>query len=344
MSLRRGFATILAVGAVLAAGTIPTASATPSGAPEVRELATFAPGCSGICGSGSTIGPDGALYVTDPQAGRIRRVDPNSGDVTTFAQGFPPLIPAVGGGGAVDVAFLGGTAYVIVTGVEPELGGEPGAVDGLYRVNPDGSTSVIADIGAWSIANPPQTAFDLATGFLYAMQPFYDGFLVTDGHHNRVLRVRLNGEISEVVALANVVPTGLETSGHKVYFAEAGPVPHVPETGKVLALDVRTQEAALLASGARLAVDVELGPKHTLYVLSQGVWDWPNIPANAGLPASPNTGKLFRVDRHGNVVAVVGGLDRPTSVEFIKDTAFIVTLTGKVIEVDHVSRHHPAHP
>ena len=200
------------------------------------------------------------------------------------------MIPAVAGGGAVDVAFLGGTAYVIVTGVEPELGGQPGAVDGLYRVNPDGSTSVIADIGAWSIAHPPQTAFDLATGFLYAMQPFHDGFLVTDGHHNRVLRVRLNGEISEVVALANVVPTGLETSGHKVYFAEAGPVPHIPETGRVLALNVRTHQATPLASGARLAVDVELGPKHTLYVLSQGVWDWPNIPVNAGLPASRTPG------------------------------------------------------
>jgi sugar lactone lactonase YvrE len=340
MSLRRRFATILAVGAILAAGTMSTASAKPSGSPVVRDLATFAaPGCTGVCGSGSTIGPDGALYVTEPRAGRVRRVDPNSGEVTTFAQGLPQSIEAVGGGGAVDVAFLGRTAYVIVTGVEEALGGQPGAVDGLYRVNPDGSTSVIADIGAWSIAHPPQTHFDLNTGFLYAMQPYHDGFLVTDGHHNRVLRVRLNGEISEVLTLGNVVPTGLERSGHKVYFAEAGPVPHVPETGKALALNVRTHQATQLASGARLAVDVELGPKHTLYVLSQGVWEWEDIPSNAGLPASPNTGKLFRVDRHGNVIAVVEGLDRPTSVEFIKDTAFVVTLTGKVIRVDNVSRH-----
>jgi hypothetical protein len=340
MSLRRRFATILAVGAVLAAGTMSTASAKLSGAPVVRELATFAaPGCTGVCGSGSTIGPDGALYVTEPRAGRIRRVDPISGAVTTFAQGLPQSIEAVGGGGAVDVAFLGHTAYAIVTGVEQELGGQPGAIDGLYRVNRDGSLSVIADIGAWSIAHPPQTPFDLNTGFLYAMQPYHEGFLVTDGHHNRVLRVRLNGDIREVLTLGNVVPTGLERSGHKVYFSEAGPVPHVPETGKALALNVRTHQVTQLASGARLAVDVELGPKHTLYVLSQGVWEWPNIPANAGLPASPNTGKLFRVGRNGNVIPVVEGLDRPTSVEFIKNTAFVVTLTGKVIRVDNVSRH-----
>jgi len=349
MLVRRWFVTILVVGAVLAAGTMPAASATRSGGPVARELATFtAPGCTGNCGSGSTVGPDGALYVTDPQAGRIRRVDPRTGHVTTFARGFPRLIEAVGGGGAVDIAFLGHTAYVIVTGVVQALGGEPGAVDGLYRVNPDGSISVLADIGAWSTAHPPHTAFDLPTGFLYAMQPFGHGFLVTDGHHNRVLRVRLNGEITEVLAQGNVVPTGLETSwrNHRgaraekrraVYVAQAGPVPHLPRTGKVLELNTRTHKATIVASGARLAVDLEMGPHHKLYVLSQGVWDLPNLPENAGFPAAPNTGKLLKVGQHGELISVIEGLDRPTSLEFIKDTAFIITFTGKVLRFDGVA-------
>jgi hypothetical protein len=136
------------------------------------------------------------------------------------------------------------------------------------------------------------------------------------------------------------VPTGLDASGRKVYFTEAGPIPHLQKTGKVLAFNPRTHRVKPLASGARLAVDVELGPKHALYVLSQGVWDRPNIPANAGTPASPNTGKLFRVDRHGCLIPVVKKLDRPTSVEFIKDAAFIVTLTGKIIRIDNVSHRH----
>jgi hypothetical protein len=37
---------------------------------------------------------------------------------------------------------------------------------------------------------------------------------------------------------------------------------------------------------------------------------------------------------------VVDGLDRPTSVEFIRDTAFVITLTGKVIRTDNVSSSH----
>ena len=33
-------------------------------------------------------------------------------------------------------------------------------------------------------------------------------------------------------------------------------------------------------------------------------------------------------------------LDRPTSLEFIGKTAFVITLTGKVIRIDDVGRSH----
>ncbi len=51
--------------------------------------------------TGSTIGPGGALYVTEGAAGRISRVDPQTGEITTFASGLPKMIPAVGVGGAI---------------------------------------------------------------------------------------------------------------------------------------------------------------------------------------------------------------------------------------------------
>ena len=64
----------------------------------------------------------------------------------------------------------------------------------------------------------------------------------------------------------------------------------------------------------------------------------PPIPENEGLPASPNTGRLVLVSRHGSFASVVEGLDRPTSLEFIGDTAFVTTLTGKVMRIDNVQR------
>jgi hypothetical protein len=71
--------------------------------------------------------------------------------------------------------------------------------------------------------------------------------------------------------------------------------------------------------------------------MSQGVWDLPVIEENEGKPAAPNTGRLVRVRRSGGFATVVGGLDRPTSLEFLRDTAFVITLTGKVMRVDGVS-------
>ena len=43
-------------------------------------------------GSGSTVGPGGALYVAEPFAGRVSRVDPETGAVETFASGLPAAI------------------------------------------------------------------------------------------------------------------------------------------------------------------------------------------------------------------------------------------------------------
>ena len=48
---------------------------------------------SGLEGAvGSTVGPGGALYVTEAIPGRITRVDPETGEKTTFATGLPTRI------------------------------------------------------------------------------------------------------------------------------------------------------------------------------------------------------------------------------------------------------------
>ena len=59
------------------------------------------------------------------------------------------------------------------------------------------SFTVIADIGAFAVQNPPTTPFFVPTGVQYALEVYRAGFLVTDGHHNRVLHVTLDGEVTE---------------------------------------------------------------------------------------------------------------------------------------------------
>ena len=297
----------------------------PSGEPNATRLVSGLEG-----GSGSTIGPGGALYVTEGAAGEVSRVDPNTGDITTFASGLPTSI--VGIGGAIDAAFIGGTAYVLVTLVGPDVGGSD--IVGIYRVDGPDSFTVIADIGAFSLDNPPDTDFFVPTGVQYALETFRGEFLVTDGHHNRVLRVTLDGDISEFKVFGNIVPTGLETLGNTVYMAQAGPVPHLPEDGKVVSFTPKSSTTTEVASGAPLLVDVERGRGRTLFALAQG--DFPD-GAPDGSPALPDSGALVEVNADGTFTGVVDELDRPTSLELIGNTAYVVTLPGEVWKIDNVT-------
>ena len=320
---------LLLAAAVIGMVTPFAASAAPSGGNPTLLLT----GLEG--GSGSTVGPGGALYVTEGAAGRISRVDPETGDITTFASGLPKSI--IGIGGAYDVAFIGGTAYALVTLVGSDVGGSD--IVGIYRVDGPDTFTVIADIGAFSSSNPPKTSFFVPTGVQYALETYRGGFLVTDGHHNRVLRVTLGGEVTELIAFDNIVPTGLEVSGNTVYMAEAGPVPHLPEDGKVVSFRPGSPTATEVASGGRLLVDVEFsdvefGRSRNLYALSQGVFP---VGAPDGAPALPNTGKLLKVNGDGTFTFVAEALDRPTSLEFIGSTAYVVTLGGEIWKFDSVA-------
>lgn len=280
---------------------------------------------SGLAGaSGSTIGPDGALYVTEGLAGRVSRVDPRTGAVTTYASGLPPSI--VGLGGAIDVVFKQGIAYVLVTLVGPDVEGSD--IVGIYRVDGPSQFTVIADIGAFTLAHPPATDFFIPTGVQYAIEKFGAGFLVTDGHHNRVYRVSLDGTVREAITFDNIVPTGLEILDGKVYVAQAGPVPHLPRTGKIVKWRRGSNAVVEVATGGRLLVDVE-SRAGRLFALSQGHF----TPGNPdGSPADPNTGRLLKVAGDG-FTAVAWRLNQPTSLEFIGRTAYVVTLGGEIWKI-----------
>ncbi len=283
---------------------------------------------------GSTIGPAGDLFVPDPAAGTILRINPKTGDYTTFASGLPEEIPGVGLGGITDLAFIGRTAYALVTAVDDPNFFPTGQVNGIYRIDGPNSYTIIADIGAYNIANPP-TGFDffVVTGVLYSIQPYHGGFLVSDGHLNRVLRVSLDGEITILRRFNNIVPTGMAVKGNQVYLSQAGPVPHLPENGKVVTFNPHSPSVSTVASGAPLVVDVEFGRGQTLFALSQG--DFSGNPE--GSPALPNTGSLLRINPNGTFSVIAEELDRPTSLEIIGNTAYIITLAGEIWTVDNIA-------
>ena len=93
-----------------------------------------------------------------------------------------------------------------------------------------------------------------------------------------------------------------------------------------------------LASGAPLLVDVEVGSRNRLYGLAQGDWPYEGQEGKEGFPAAPNTGFLMVADGRGQFRSLVSGLDRPTTFELIGETAFVVTISGKVLRITGLDR------
>ena len=166
------------------------------------------------------------------------------------------------------------------------------------------------------------------------MQSYKGGLLVVDGHHNRLLRVSIEGEIAELAAFQDIVPTGTDLWGDRIFLAQAGPIPHDPSTGKVLALDRKSSTPATIASGLRLLIDVEFHPGRSLYALSHGTWNG----AFEGSPAFPNTGALARVNDDGTFTILVDALNQPTSLEFIGDTAYVTLLGGSILKIENLPK------
>src|SRR5690606_353062 len=95
----------------------------------------------------------------------------------------------------------------------------------------------------------------------------------------------------------------------------------------------KSNGAAELSSGGPLMVDVQFGRGRTLYGLAQGVWDG----AFPGSPAVPNTGQLLAVNGDGSMSVLAEGLNIPTSMQFIGNDAYIVTLLGEIWKIEDVS-------
>ena len=221
----------ISVVGLTAALLAPTGSAHERRGPVVTPLATFG---DGTYTTGSTIGPElPALYVTDGSAGERPPASIAAPVAPARTQtGLPTKAFATDIGGPVDVVFAGRTAFVLVTLVSGQViggdpFGDPEAKNGIYRLRRDGTFTLVADIGQWSIDNPPEPAIFIDTGVQYAMESYRGGSPVTDGHHNRVLWVvPRRADPPRLAAFENVVPTGLEVTKRRVLITQLGPIPH----------------------------------------------------------------------------------------------------------------------
>jgi len=130
---------------------------------------------------------------------------------------------------------------------------------------------------------------------------------------------------------------GPAVRGNTVYFTEAGPIPHHPEDAKLMSLSANSSTAKEVASASGLNVglfvDVEFGLGNAIFALAQGMWDGPF----EGAPAQPNTGALLMLKPNDIFNVIADSLNLPTSIEFIGNKAYIVSLAGELWEINNAS-------
>jgi len=305
---------------------------------------------------GLKFGPDGNLYVAEagtgptascrtqsctefqpnvfspyfgcPAGGRISRIDPSSGSRATVVDNLPTSVGTNADGsdadvfGPADVGFIGNTLYVLQSGAGCGHG-VPSSTNGIYRINSDGSHTLIADLGAFSIAHPgANNEPDDYTpeGNWYSMAVAENNFYALEPNHGNFVKVGLDGSIQEVVDISasqgHIVPTALAYKGN-FFVGDLGvfPITGISSVFKITPSGILKK----IATGFSAIVGLVTDQNSNIYVLE--------MTANNPFP-TPGAGRIRRINANGTVEEVISGLNFPTAMAMGPDGNLYVSSWG----------------
>jgi hypothetical protein len=305
---------------------------------------------------GLKFGPDGNLYVAEagtgptelcstqsctdlqphvfspyfgcPTGGRISRIDPSSGTRSTVVDNLPTSVGTNADGsradvfGPADVVFIGNTLYVLQGGAGCGHG-VPSSTNGIYRINSDGSHTLIADLGAFSVAHPgANNEPDDYTpeGNWYSMAIAENNFYALEPNHGNFVKVGLDGSIKEVVDISasegHIVPTAVAYKGN--FFV--GDLGVFPITGISSVFKI-TPSGTLkkIATGFSAIVGLVPDKNSNIYVLE--------MTSNQPFPDF-GSGRIRKINANGTVDEVISGLNFPTAMAMGPDGNLYVSSWG----------------
>ena len=264
-----------------------------------------------------------AGFFGGPSAAVVRIED---GCPVTVADGLPSYVDGSGAVvGVSDVAILGGQMYATVDGGGP-VHGNPDQPAGLYRINQDGTTDIVADLSAWMRANPVAerpVGDDDPDGEVWQMLPTADGtaFWVVESNQGQVLQITPAGEVTRVADLSAVhpVPTGIAPAPDGgVYVGNLTAFPFLDGMAKVVHVapdgTVTDQWTGLTAIVA-LAVGAD-GALYALEMVTGSIDEDPFI--------LPETGRIVRQTGPDTLEVLAEGLTFPIAFDFGPDGALYV--------------------
>lgn len=292
---------------------------------------------------GLKFGPDGNLYVAEagpggtqsseglcqfavpeyfgsPTGGGISRVSP--GGVRSVITTSLPTSAGEGILGVADVAFVGNTLYALVNGGGCSHG-VPSLPNGIYRINANGSSSVVANLGAWQVTHPvanPPADFE-PEGTWYSMINVRNDFYTVDPNHGELVKVTTGGSITRVTdfskSLGHIVPTVLAYHGN-FYMGNLGVFPITQGASKIYKI---TPEGTTKVdeSDFTTVLGLVFDNNANMYVLEN--------TTNNMFP-TPFTGRIVRVSPNGTKDVIVTGLALPTGMTYGPDGNLYVSNWG----------------
>ena len=345
--------------ALLCAAVVGSVGAMPSPshaqAPKVRVFASGLENPRGL-----RFSPEGVLYVAEAGLGgdlsttpdqcqqvpfpvgpytggytsRISKFD-FKGVRTTVADGLPSneTNPASGGflSGVADLAFIGNRLYALTAGAGCSHG-LLNTVNGVFRVEDNGTLSEVADLSGYQqthpVAHPNPPDFE-PDGTWFSMVRLGDAMYAIEPNHGELDKITASGEISRVSDISasegHIVPTSVVFHDDNFYFGNLGLFPIVPGSSNVYKLNPRTGEITVFASGFTTIEGIDFDQDGNLYVLES--------MTNAGLPmpSEAGSGTIVRVKRWGGTETVLTGLSFPSAMIFGPDGKLYVSNLGYAV-------------
>lgn len=291
---------------------------------------TAAPaGLGGLCSAGAS-GP--GEYFGSTTGSRISRIDAN-GNVETFVDGLPSSEAGGLASGVADVAFIGNTLYAVLAGAGCSHG-VPTIPNGVIRVNPDRSWTMIADLSAFQQAHPVANPTDPITGDFepdgtwYSMIAVRGDLYAVEPNHGELDKITTSGNVSRVVDISasqgHVVPTVV--TGHGVFYvSNLGRFdPEALNTQSVFQITPSGQ-IKVVATGLSKVLGIAFDSRARLYILET------SYSATDPGP-EPATARLIRIQPNGDQQILLDGssgiLSVPSGMTFGPDGALYISNLG----------------
>jgi len=301
---------------------------------------------------GLKFGPDNLLYVSEAGSGgtmstvglcdqveapvgpytggftsRISKIDRN-GTVTTVADNLPSAINAFTDVlGIADVAFIGETLYALSSGGGCSHG-LAGTVASVLQVNPDGSTTQVADLSTFQQTHPTKfphfgPGFE-PDGSWYSMIAVGGALVAVEPNHDEIDLIATDGRIRRILDISHfwrrhTVPTALAFDGENFYVGNLGLFPIVDGSEYIMKIS-RSGQVETVATGFTTILGLAFDRHGRLYVLE-------NTTGGNPFP-TPGTGKILRLHSDGTSDEIATGLNLPTAMTFGPDGAIYVSSWG----------------